>query len=216
MSAPSPHRAVAPGGQTLRTLATMGQRVSPSFQALQNQPTSPQPAASSGAPGVGTGVGLPSASAAAGIACSAVGLVCGAAAPAYLPETPLKGLPKPPGPRNTMVCPPARTVHPPAAGMARGSRPAWAAASATLMLSSKASLSTPTAMPPPQSLTWTPAARSPWPSLLPHGTACLAPSPTAPAALRSTTPSMNRTWTCLRWAVAPCRAGRSTCLFSRS
>lgn len=103
MSAPSPHQAVAPGGQTLRTLAIMGRRVSPSFQALQNQPTSPQPAASSGAPGVGTGVGPPSASAAAGIACSAVGLVCGAVAPAYLLETPLKGLPKLPGPRNTTV-----------------------------------------------------------------------------------------------------------------
>ncbi|EAX07779.1 chromosome 1 open reading frame 172 [Homo sapiens] len=212
----SPHQAAAPVDQTPRTLATMGQRALPSSLALLSRPLSPPPAACSGDPGCGSGAGLPSASAAAGIASSAVEPVCGDAAPACLLRTPLRGLLKPTGPRSTMECPPALIVHPPAGGMASGSSQPWAAASATPMLSSKASLCIPTRGPPPQPLMRTPAARSHWPIPHPCDTACPAPLPVVLVAPRSTILSMSRTWTCRRWAVAPCRAEKLMCSSSRS
>ncbi|PNJ20493.1 KDF1 isoform 2 [Pongo abelii] len=136
--------------------------------------------------------------------------------PTCLLRTPLRGLPKPAGPKNTMECPPALIVHPPAGGTASGSSQPWAAASATPMLSSKASLCIPTRGAPPQPLMRTLAARSHWPIPHPCDTACPAPLPVVLVAPRSTTLSMNRTWTCPRWAVAPCRAERLMCSSSRS
>lgn len=198
MSHPNPHRAAAPAGQTPRTLATMGLRALPSFPALLRLLLSPRPVACSGDPGCGTGAGLPSASAVAGIAFSVAGLACGVAAPACLLGTPLRGLLTPTGPKNTMECPPVPTVHLLVSGMANGSSQPWVAVSATLTSSSKASLYIPTAVPPPQLLMRTPAARSHWPSPHPCGTACLAPLPAAPVALKSTTPSTSRTWICPR------------------
>uniref|UniRef100_A0A2K6A471 Keratinocyte differentiation factor 1 n=1 Tax=Mandrillus leucophaeus TaxID=9568 RepID=A0A2K6A471_MANLE len=117
--------------------------------------------------------------------------------------TPLRGLPKPTGPRSTMECPLALIVHPPAGGMARDSSQPWAAASAIPTLSSKP-------------LMRTPAARSHWPIPHPCDTACPAPLSVVLVAPRSTTLSMSRTWTCPRWAVAPCRAERLMCSSSRS
>lgn len=160
MSHLSPHPAAALGGQTPRILATMGLRALPSSPALLSLLLSPQPAACSGDLGCGTGAWPPSASAAAGIASSAVEPVYGAAAPVCPPGTPLTGLPKPTGPRSTMECPPVPTVHHPAGGMASGSSQPWVAASVTLMSSSKASLYTPIAVTLPQPLMRTPAARS--------------------------------------------------------
>lgn len=162
MSHPNPHQAAAPAGQTPRTLATMGPRALPSSPALLSLLLSPQPAACPGDHGCGTGAGLPSASAAAGVASSDAEPACGAAASACLLATPLRGLLKPAGPKNTMEYPPAPTAHLPAGATASGSSQPWVAVSATLTSSSKASLCIPTAAPPPQPLMRTPAARSHW------------------------------------------------------